>query len=92
MDLKTYLARPGAESLAELARRLDIHEAQIRQWRDRHDGRRPSPESAADIERATSGMVTCEELRTDLVWQRKPDRSWPHPKGRPLHDVSAAAV
>lgn len=89
MDLKTYLDRPGAEPLAELARRMNCHEAQIRQWRDRHEGRRPSPTSAAEIERATNGSVTCDELRDDLVWRRTPDDSWPHPEGRPLHDVAS---
>ena len=41
------------------------------------------------IERATSGAVTCEELRPDVAWVRIPDLDWPHPQGRPLVDHAA---
>lgn len=39
------------------------------------------------IEKATG--VTCDELREDVVWVRIQDKTWPHPKGRPLVDHSA---
>jgi DNA-binding transcriptional regulator YdaS (Cro superfamily) len=42
----------------------------------------------AQIERATEGAVTCEEMRPDVTWVRIPDPEWPHPLGRPLLDVS----
>lgn len=41
------------------------------------------------IERATDGVVICEELRPDITWARVPDPDWPHPSGRPCIDVAA---
>lgn len=38
------------------------------------------------IELATAGEVVCEDLRPDISWVRVKDKSWPHPKGRPLVD------
>ncbi|WP_220486046.1 YdaS family helix-turn-helix protein [Aquariibacter albus] len=53
-------------------------------------GRRPTPvDRCPAIERATSGRVSCEELRPDVRWHRVPDADWPHPEGRPLIDVAA---
>lgn len=43
-----------------------------------------------DIERVTSGSVTCEALRGEVRWVRVPDPGWPHPGGRPLIDVAAS--
>lgn len=43
------------------------------------------------IERATVGSVACEELRPDVQWVRIPDKTLPHPKGRPLVDHTAKA-
>lgn len=55
-------------------------------------GRRRTPaEHCASIERALSGEITVEQLRPDVRWHRVPDASWPHPAGRPLIDVAAAA-
>lgn len=45
-------------------------------------------EHCPSIEYATSGAVTCESLRDDVAWVRVADKSWPHPKGRPLVDHS----
>ena len=39
---------------------------------------------------AAGGAVTVEELNPNLPWSRIPDKSWPHPKGRPVVDVSLA--
>lgn len=55
-------------------------------WRAR--GTVPADNCPA-IERATSGRVSCEELRPDVRWHRVPDADWPHPGGRPLIDVAA---
>lgn len=53
-------------------------------------GRRTTPElHCPAIEREFSGDITVEELRPDVVWQRVPDPSWPHPGGRPCIDVAA---
>lgn len=52
-------------------------------------GRRsPPPGRCPDIERATGGQVTAEQLRPDVRWQRVPDTTWPHPAGRPCLDVA----
>lgn len=92
MNLDQYLTRKGAESMAAFARSLGLNADQVRQWRSGYDGRRPGPESCAAIERATGALVTCEELRPDLDWTRIPDKTWPHPKGRPAHDVAKAVI
>ena len=92
MNLDQYLSRPDAESMASLARSIGINADQVRQWRHGQDERRPSPRSCAAIERATAGLVTCEELRPDLAWTRLPDSSWPGAKGRPAHDVAKEAA
>ena len=56
-------------------------------------GRRQTPpDRCPDIERATEGRITCEELRPDVRWQRVPDPLWPHPDGRPCIDVAAREV
>ena len=89
MNLDQYLSRPDAESMSAFARTLGLNPDQVRQWRHAQDGRRPSPENCAAIEAATSGAVTCEELRTDKAWERIPDKAWPwHKKGRPVIDVT----
>ena len=93
MNLDAYLSRHGAESMSAFARDLGFHVDQVRQWRHAHDGRRPSPANCGAIERATCGMVTCDELRSDLEWVRIPDASWPwHVGGRPVLDVTKAAA
>lgn len=44
------------------------------------------------IEKAKGGAVTVEEMRPDINWLRVKDKSWPHPKGRPVIDVGAPAM
>ena len=69
---------------SRLSRVIGVSPATINQW---VKGIRPIPEERCpSIEHATSGEVTCEELRPDLVWIRIPDGEWPHPSGRPLVD------
>lgn len=64
MDLKTYLQSPG--SAAQLARALDVHPAMVAQWKS---GRLTVPvQRCIDIEIATAGAVTCEDLRSDVDW------------------------
>ena len=53
-------------------------------WR----GRIPKERCPA-IERETAGKFTCEAMRPDVSWVRVRDAAWPHPKGRPLIDVTA---
>lgn len=88
MNLHDYLSSDGAMSAVELAKAVDCNHDQIRHWRHGYAGRRPGPEYCAAVEKATNGVVTCEELRPDLTWHRVPDRAWPGKRGRPLHDVS----
>ena len=73
---------------AELAARVGVTPAAVTQW---ISGHRRVPEARCPaIERATGGLVTCEQLRSDVSWVRVADASWPwHPEGRPLLDVSA---
>lgn len=72
---------------AAVATAVGIHDQYLYQCLT---GRRPTPaDRCPAIERATSGRVSCEELRPDVRWHRVPDADWPHPEGRPLIDVTA---
>jgi DNA-binding transcriptional regulator YdaS (Cro superfamily) len=93
LTLHEYLSRPESESMSAFARRLGVNPDQVRQWRNRTEGRQPSAENSAAIEKATEGLVTCETLRPDLAWHRIKDKAWPwHRAGRPALDVTAEAV
>lgn len=89
MDLKTYVEPRGAQT--RLAEQIAAQPQLVGQW---SSGVRPVPfDRCPDIERASEGAVTCEEMRADLRWERKADKAWPwHPKGRPLLDVAAEAA
>ncbi|KAB8312269.1 helix-turn-helix domain-containing protein [Erwinia endophytica] len=68
--LKTNLAIEKAcqsvGSQAALARCLGLSPPTVNQW---VSGKRPIPaERCLDIEKATLGAVTCEELRPDVDW------------------------
>ena len=53
-------------SQSDLARELSISPVLISQWRN---GIRPVPaERCPAIERATGGVVRCEDLRPDVDW------------------------
>lgn len=67
-----------------VARMLGIKAPSVIGWA----GRVPA-DRCPQIERATDGRVTCEELRPDVRWARIPDPDWPHPDGRPAIDVAA---
>lgn len=93
MNLNAYFSRRNAESMADFAQAIGLKSAdQVRQWRYGYAGRKPAAETCALIECVSGGIVTCEELRPDLRWLRVPDKKWPHRKGRPVLDVSAAAA
>jgi DNA-binding transcriptional regulator YdaS (Cro superfamily) len=82
--LAQTVATHGAQS--ELARLLGCAPQLVWQWAA---GVRAIPrDRCPDIERATKGAVTVEQLRPDVVWQRVPDPAWPHPDGRPCVDVA----
>ncbi len=51
-----------------------------------------TPTLCPEIERASNGQVSCEQLRPDIRWHRVEDKAWPHPTGRPLIDVAAAGA
>jgi len=58
-------------SQAELARRLNATRPQVNEWTKRQ---RPVPLARCQqIEDATDGRVTCEQLRPDVEWLRDVD-------------------
>lgn len=64
MDILTYLKTAGCTQ-ADFARRLMVTPAYINQIIG--GVRRVPAERCSEIERATGGLVTCEELRPDLA-------------------------
>ncbi|WP_341929692.1 transcriptional regulator [Methyloversatilis discipulorum] len=82
MDLHKYLT--DVEPAVELARRLDVPPPLLSQWRNRV---RPVPEGrCVDIEEATNGLVTREELRPDLA------KRWAYLRGTAAKDASSEAA
>ncbi len=67
-----------------VARMLGIKAPSVIGWR----GRVPA-ERRVDIERATYPAFSVEDMGSDVMWQRVPDPTWPHPGGRPCIDVAA---
>jgi DNA-binding transcriptional regulator YdaS (Cro superfamily) len=64
MRLKDYIGKRGSGH--QLARAVGVSGVIISQWKT---GARQVPaERCIEIERATSGIVTCEELRPDVDW------------------------
>ena len=84
MDIQTLIRTLGGPT--RVAQICGIRVPSIYSWRAVPQDR------CAQIEHATSGAVTVEELRPDVHWHRIPDTSWPHPEGRPLVDVSRQAA
>jgi DNA-binding transcriptional regulator YdaS (Cro superfamily) len=71
MTLDEYFSRPGALTLAEMARQLGIKDpSQVRAWRYGYNGRQPGPKHSVRIEEITDGLVRRWDLRSDwhLVW------------------------
>ena len=89
MNLSTYLASHRGAA-ATLARVIGVTSPFL--WQCATQKRKLPPRRCPALEQASSGAMTCEELRPDLVWQRLPDAAWPwHPQGRPLADMTAQA-
>ena len=84
MDLKQYVAERGRQTA--LAAQIKAQPQLVWQWAN---GVKAVPsERCGDIELASEGAVTCEELRPDVHWHRVVDGAWPHPMGRPLIDIT----
>lgn len=65
MNLRTYIDQQRGQASA-LGRAIGVTPVLISQWANGH---RPVPaERCPEIEKATSGEVTCEELRPDVDW------------------------
>lgn len=73
-------------SQSALAADIGAHKPDLSDWLSGH--RKVPDHRCKAIEKATCAHVTVEELRPDLNWIRLPDKSWPHPGGRPLIDVA----
>ena len=74
---------------ARLAALLGVTPPTVNQWAR---GARPIPDDHCPaIERAAGGVVTCEELAPKSPWRRIPDKTWPHPDGRPVLDFASAS-
>jgi len=63
MNLKTYLSE---HKQVDLARQLGVTQGAVHQWAVGLS--RPSAERSIEIEKATGGAVTCEDLRPDVDW------------------------
>ena len=80
----------GKGRQTELASKVGCQPQLVWQW---SRGVRPVPhERCPEIELATEGQVTCEELRSDLRWVRVACADWPHADGKPMLDVAPLAV
>lgn len=90
MTLDEYLALDDALTVAQLREEIGVKsDMQIRQWQHGYADRKPSPDYAVAIERATRGHVPVEKWNTTHRWLRIPDPQWPHPAGRPLIDPAS---
>jgi DNA-binding transcriptional regulator YdaS (Cro superfamily) len=70
MKLHEYLSSPGSLTVAQLRAMIGARsDAQVRQWQHGYSDRKPSPEYAVAIERATGGSVKRQDLRPD-DWHR----------------------
>jgi len=66
MNLKNYTTKERGRA-ASLGRELGIPSVLISQWAN---GTRQVPaERCPEIEKATAGIVTCEDLRPDVDWK-----------------------
>lgn len=66
MNLSAYLENQPKGTSARLARALGVKQVMIGQWR--YGIKRVPAERCPAIERATEGVVRCEELRPDVDW------------------------
>lgn len=80
--LRAYVAALPRGGVSALADRIGVHPVYLSQLAAAQDGRRPSPQLAVAIERATEGAVTRRELRPDdwwLIWPELIDEAHPAP-------------
>ena len=85
MHISEYLKRNRGQT-KRLAARLGVSASLVIQW---GNGKPVALERCPQIEQATEGVVTCEELTGAVAWDRKSAPDWPwHPQGRPLIDVT----
>ncbi|QRM19545.1 transcriptional regulator [Dechloromonas sp. TW-R-39-2] len=64
MNLTEYLSERGA--VVRLASEIGVEPPLVSQWKNGH---RPIPAAHCPaIERATSGVVSCESMRPDIDW------------------------
>ncbi|WP_225589299.1 hypothetical protein [Achromobacter sp. ACM03] len=83
MNLNSYLSSPGSLSVSQLrARMAELgyvvkNDAQIRQWRIRFRGRRPSPTNCVGLELASGWKMRRQDLRPE-DWQE----IWPELVGQ----------
>lgn len=66
MNLHEYLKPLEKAQLEDLAKRCGTSPGQLKQVA--YGNRRPSASLAINLDRETSGVVTCEGLRPDLDW------------------------
>lgn len=87
MKMPDFIAGKPRGTSRSLAKAVGVTPVTMWQW---INGVKPVPiDRCPDIEAATKGAVTCEELRPDATWVRVPaDWAW-HVAGRPLLDVAA---
>lgn len=71
MDLKTYIE--DRERRRILAAEIGTTEDYLYQLGSGWRGRKVQAQDCPRYEAATGGLVTCEELRPDLSWQRGED-------------------
>lgn len=94
MDLKTYFK---TNSQSVLAKALGVTPGAVNQWANGLSA--VAAERCPAIERATGGLVTCEELRPDVPWSvlrgvPAPAPASPEPAAEPaglLRDLAAEA-
>ena len=80
MNLIDYTKQHGGQ--VALAKKIGVVTVCVHHWAH---GLRPIPaERCIDIERATNGQVTCEELRPDLT------ERWSYLRGTPCKHKEAA--
>lgn len=72
-------------SQEKLAGLFGLQKAAVTHWK--RAGCVPA-EYCPEIERASGGVVSCENLCPEQAWVRVKDKKWPHAAGRPLVDHS----
>ena len=83
IDLTELITRLGGTS--EVARMCKVRPPSVSEWRSR--GLIPA-DRCEQIERATNGAVTCEDLRPDLMWTRVDGHAFY--RERPAYQLKAA--